>query len=97
MTQPVYRYVFEPSVSMEELEATIVLAIIATESLHGESQTRLDLGHAFDAEKRAVVIEAATDVGRDFNRLFVGFVAREFGRESFQVDRVTTTSEPSTV
>lgn len=97
MTQPVYRYVFEPSVSMAELEATIVLAIIATESLHGESLARLDLGHAFDAEKRAVVIDASTDVGRDFAKLFAGFVAREFGRESFQVDRVTTKSEPSTV
>jgi len=97
MTLPVYRYVFDQSVSMAELEATLLLAIIATESLHGESQARLDLGHAFDAEKRAVVIDASTEVGRDFSRLFVGFVSREFGRESFQVERVTTKSEPSTV
>lgn len=97
MPQAVYRYVFDASVSLQELEETLLLAIIATESLHGESQARLDLVHTFDAQNRAVVIDASTEVGRDFSRLFVGFVSREFGSRSFQVERVTAQREPSTV
>jgi len=30
-----------------------------------------------------------TPVGRDFNRLFLGFLQREFGPDSFRVERVT--------
>jgi hypothetical protein len=56
--------------------------------LHGESQARLDIGHAFDPLKRACVIDATTVVGRDFNRLFLGFISREFGAASFKVERV---------
>ncbi|MBP3954801.1 hypothetical protein J8F10_05835 [Gemmata sp. G18] len=87
MTDPMYRYVFDPSVPAEELEATLVLSRLAVESLHGESQTRLDAAHAFEARTRTVVIDASTAVGRDFNRLFVGFTAREFGPASFRVER----------
>jgi hypothetical protein len=86
--EDVYRYQFRPEVSIEEVEETLMLAVIATESLHGESQARLDIGHAFSAEKRSCVIDASTPVGRDFNRLFIGFVSREFGRSSFTVERV---------
>ncbi|MDB5308813.1 MAG: hypothetical protein JWO38_3015 [Gemmataceae bacterium] len=84
----VYRYAFRPEVPITEVEQTLVLAIIATEALHGESQARLDLGHAFDAGTRACVIDARTGVGRDFNRLFVGFVTREFGPDAFTVERL---------
>lgn len=97
MTPAVYRYLFSATVPMPELEETIGLAVIATESLHGESQARLDLSHVFDSQARAVVIDASTDVGRDFNRLFCGFISREYGRGSFQVGRVAAQLEPSTV
>ncbi|WP_439630592.1 hypothetical protein [Gemmata sp.] len=97
MSPPKYRYTFDPGVPVGDLEETLLLAVIATESLHGESQTRLDLDQAFDAAARAAVVDASTDVGRDFNRLFVGFAAREFGRRSFQVERVAAKLEPATV
>lgn len=97
MTPNLYRYTFNDTVPMDGLEETLLLAIIATEAIHGESQARLDVGHAFDAEKRACVIDADTEAGRDFNRLFVGFVSREFGRGSFQVERVAAKPEPTTV
>ena len=90
-----YRYLFDSTVPMPELENTIVLAIIATESLHGETQARIDISHAFDAERRACVIDATTAVGRDFNRLFVGFVTREFGADCFKVERVANASQPT--
>ncbi len=88
MTRDIYRYSFDSSVDIAEVEASLLLALLAAESLHGESQVRLDASHFFDAEQRACVIDAGSDVGRDLNRLFVGFVRREFGEDAFRVRRV---------
>lgn len=65
-----------------------MLAILAVESLHGTSQVRLDAAHAFDTDHRICVINASSEVGRDLNRLFIGFVAREYGESAFEVCRV---------
>src|SRR4051794_7912658 len=88
MTQELYRYTFAAEVPAEEVEASLLLALFAVESLHGEAQTRLDAAHYFDADRRACVIDAGTAVGRDLSRIFTGFLAREFGPGSFQVERV---------
>lgn len=88
MSRELYRYSFPPHVPIEEVEATLLLAIWGTESLHGEAQTRLDAGHFLDRDRRACAIDAGTPVGRDVNRLFVGFLEREFGPESFRVERL---------
>ena len=44
--------------------------------------------YAVDAQQRICVIDASTQVGRDINRLFTGFVLREFGPDSFRVERI---------
>lgn len=92
-----YRYLFTDIVPVEEIETTLVLSIFAVEALHGESQTRLDAGHAFDPKLRTLVIDAATAVGRDLNRVFIGLVTREFGPGSFRVERVHRSPEPTPV
>jgi hypothetical protein len=88
MASDLYRYLFDEAVPGEEVETTLVLSIFAVEALHGESQTRLDASHAFDGDRRRVVIDASTAVGRDLNRVFIGFITREFGAGSFRVERV---------
>jgi hypothetical protein len=88
MAPEVYRYTFPPSVQVEDVEATLLLALWGAESLYGESQVRLDATHFLDAEQRACVIDAGTPVGRDVNRLFIGFVRREYGNNAFRVERV---------
>jgi hypothetical protein len=88
MNKELYRYTFPPHVPLEEIEATLLLALWGAESLHGQTQVRLDAAHFLDRDRRACVIDAATPVGRDVNRLFVGFVQREFGNEAFRVERV---------
>lgn len=47
--------------------------------------------NALDAceEGHAFVIDAATEVGIDLNRLVTGFLLREFGQDSFRVQRFT--------
>lgn len=95
MPKELYRYVFTGDVPLEEIEASLLLAILATESLHGEAQVRLDVSHFLDADRRACVIDAGTAAGRDFNRLFVGFLRREFGEDNFQVERVDLPVAPA--
>ena len=89
MTKELYRYIFTPDVPLEDLEVSLLLAVLSAESLHGEAQVRLDAAHFFDSNQRACVIDANTSVGRDLNRLFVGFVRREFGEDAFRVERIT--------
>ena len=88
MSQNVFRYQFAPELDTAEIEVTLVLAIIATESLHGETAAQLGISHCFDAEKRLCVIDASDQVGHDFNALFAGFLRREFGSLAFRAHRV---------
>lgn len=94
MTKELYRYEFEPHVPLEEVEASLLLAHIATESLHGEAQVQLDASHYLDTDQRACVVDASTSVGRDVNRLFIGFLRREFGQDAFTVERVDSIHQP---
>ncbi|VTR92501.1 Uncharacterized protein OS=Syntrophobacter fumaroxidans (strain DSM 10017 / MPOB) GN=Sfum_3784 PE=4 SV=1 [Gemmata massiliana] len=95
MSSDAYRYHFQSEIPAAEVEATLILSILGAEALHGEAQTRLDAGHAFDPKRRVVVIDAGTAVGRDLSRLFIGFLTREFGTGSFRVERVAHEPEPS--
>jgi hypothetical protein len=88
MTTELYRYSFPLHVPVEDIEAALLLAHWAAESLHGESQVRLDAAHFLDPDRRACVIDAGTPVGRDLNRLFVGFISRECGTDSFRAERI---------
>ena len=88
MPREVYRYSFERTVSFTEALATLDLAILAAESLHGECRARLDARFIDDEMTRTIVIDASTEVGRCFNQVFVGFVRREFGDRSFRVERL---------
>jgi hypothetical protein len=92
MSRFIYRFSFSADVPIEEIEVTLVLAVLTVESLHGEAQTRLDASHAFDAEKRTCVIDSTTSVGKAMCRLFAGFLRREFGEDSFRVERLAATT-----
>jgi hypothetical protein len=94
MNREVYRYVFVDSVLLEDVEATLNLALLGVQSLHGESRVRLDARYVFDAEKRAFVIDASTAVGESLNQLFIGYVRQEFGEDAFRVERVDRLPAP---
>lgn len=88
MTADLYRYDFDETVSTEDVQSALLLAVWGCEALHGEAQTRLDASHYFDPEKSACVVDARTPVGRDLNRLFVGFISREIGMDAFTIERI---------
>jgi hypothetical protein len=83
-----YCYTFKPDVPLQDVEITLLLALVAVESLHGETQVRLDAEYRIDADRRACIVSVATSVGRDLNRVFAGFARREYGEDAFGVERV---------
>ena len=88
MSQELYKYRFNDDVPTRELEESLLLAVLAIESLHGESRVRLDAHYCLRANEGKCVIDASTDVGRDLTRVFTGFAIREFGRDSFRVEQI---------
>lgn len=85
MPSEIYRYTFDQSVSMSDAESTLQLAILAAESLLGESIVRLDAAYSIDEQRRVFVVDAGTEVGRSICRIFTGYLTREFGDHAFQV------------
>lgn len=85
MPSEIYRYTFDESVSMSDAESTLQLAILAAESLLGESIVRLDAAYSIDEQRRVCVVDASTEVGRSICRIFTGYLTREFGDHAFQV------------
>lgn len=88
MTAEHYRFAFAAHVSSDDIEATLLIALVAVESLHGTLPVRLDASHVFDAKRHTCVIDAGTPVGRDLTKLLIGFVVRQFGEDGFVVQRV---------
>ena len=88
MNRELYRYNFDTRVPIRDVEESLLLAVLATECLHGRSLVRLDASFCLDAKKRSCVVDAATEVGRAIARIFTGFITREFGEEAFKVERV---------
>lgn len=84
----IYRYEFSRNVPTDEVESSLVISILSVESIYGPEAVRLDVSHYFDSELRRCVIDASTSAGRDLNKLFIGFLRREFGEDSFRVERV---------
>lgn len=54
MTRELYRYTFP----LEEVEASLLLALWGTQSLHGEAQVRLDATHFLDADRRSCITDS---------------------------------------
>ena len=90
MSKCIYRYEIAAAVDAAEIEATLVLAILGTESLHGETNAQLGVAHCFDPKSRICVIDATETIGRDFNLLFAGFLRREFGASAFRSKRLVS-------
>jgi hypothetical protein len=95
MPRDQYCYTFNPDVPSQDVEITLLLALVAVESLHGETQASLDAEYRIDVDRRTCIVGTATPVGRDLNRLFAGFARREYGESAFRVERVGT-QQPET-
>ena len=88
--KPACRYRFKNSDHLREASGTLLLAIVATQGLHGEDSVRRDAAFAIDASINVLLVYAATQVGRDINAIFSRFATLEFGPEAFDVRLVET-------
>ena len=88
MNRELYRYHFKATGPLGGVEKSLLLAVLATECLHGRSLVRLDASFYLDNEKRSCVVDAATEVGRAIARIFTGFLTRELGERAFKVERI---------
>ena len=96
MTQDVYRYRFTDKVALHEAEESLLLAVLAVESLYGRSPVRLDAAFCLDREARSCVVDAGSEVGRAIARIFTGFLTRQFGEEAFRVERLSGLGQEAT-
>lgn len=87
MKQDIYRYHFSADVPFRDVEESLLLAVLAAESLHGRSLVRLEASFCLDEKKRSCVVDAGTEVGRHIARIFTGFLTREFGERAFTIQR----------
>jgi len=85
MDRPTATFSFGPEVPMTDAEATLRLAALAVESLHGADRIQLELHVRVEREERRFVVDIATDVGRTLAVIFSGYARREFGDDAVRV------------
>ena len=79
MISTIANFTFAESVPMHEVEATLRLARLAVQSVHGEDRVRLEARLDLDHSARTCRIDASTRTGRMLALVFSGYVRREFG------------------
>ncbi len=88
MANKIYKYRFNESVTGQELEDTLELAQLAAASVHGLSSTQEECRFNLDGANRICVIDASTEAGDDFGRIFTAFAIREYGERSVKIERL---------
>jgi hypothetical protein len=90
MERETYRYSFDSGVALQEVEESLLLAVLAAEGLHGRSRIHLEGAFRLDKTARTCVVDATTDLGRDIAQIFTQLLTREFGERAFRVERTGT-------
>ena len=97
MNYDIYKYEFSFKVPIDEVERSLALSVLTTESLHGRTRVRLDASFYLDKEKHSCVVDAGTEVGRHIASIFTGYLTREFGENAFRVKRINRDSNKKPV
>ncbi len=94
MPVDVFRFRLASDVPLEEAEMTLQLATFAAEGLFGQARVRLDFSYHIDQPRNVILVDGTTEVGSTVVQIFVGLLLREFGDESFQVERLSQSGHP---
>lgn len=92
MSVDVFRFRFSPVVPLVEAEMSLQLATFAVEGLFGPARVRLDVGYHVDEPRKTILVDGTNEVGATVVRVFTGLLLREFGEDSFKVERVGPSS-----
>src|SRR4051794_8826214 len=82
MNTPRTTFLFNRDVPMAQVAGTLLLARLATESLHGFDRVALDAAYTLDRKARKVSIDAYSEVGHTLTLIFQGYARREFGADA---------------
>ena len=74
MIRTVYKFTFDDSVAMDDVERILALSAIPVESIHGESAMLVDGRFAVNKRRRTCLIDAESQLGNDLARVFTGFL-----------------------
>ncbi len=85
MSAIAFYYNFPESVSMANVEETLLMSVIAAEGIHGRAKVRLDAHFEMDKAARTCQVNADNGVGRDICRVFTEFLNLEIGEDAFEV------------
>jgi len=88
-----YQYRFDPNISLHDVEDSLLLAVLAVESLEGRSRLKLAAKVSVNRLARSAEVSADTDVGESIARIFTGFLSKQFGDKAFRVERAVSSIE----
>jgi hypothetical protein len=86
MSTQTYEYRFDTSIPIQELEDTLMLSLIAVESIFGHSRVRMDGRFDFDKKNRRCRIDCSNEVGTHLARIFTGYATREYGENAVHIE-----------
>jgi hypothetical protein len=95
MNRELYQYEFNAKLPFQEIEESLLLAVLATECLHGRALVRLNASFCLDPTNHTCVVDAATEVGQAIAHIFTGLLIREFAEEDFKVQRISACAAPN--
>ena len=82
-----YHYTFPEQLPLSDVEDSLLLSAMAVESLYGIAAARLDMEFRLDRKERTCRVDSSTRVGDALNRIFAGFLVKQFGETAFKVRR----------
>lgn len=83
------RFQVDDNISLNDAEMSLHLAMFAVEGLFGRARVRLDAEYELNEQDHAIDVDGSTEVGAMIARVFTGLLLREFGEDSFQIQRMT--------
>lgn len=93
MSNETTKFVLVRCVETADIEAALMLAKIATASLHGEDRVRIHAPTVVKAARREVEIDTTREVGQTLALIFGGYLRREYGDDAVRVTRTARLAE----
>lgn len=87
MIQKSYKFRAAQKITLRDFEETFVLALAATESLHGPALVQMDCKYKVDSRERTITIDASNHTSIDLAKIFTGLCERELGFEAVAIER----------
>ena len=90
MIRSIYRFSFDKTVSMDDVEKALALSTIVIEAIYGESAMRIDGIFSVDSKARTCIIDRQTDLGCDLAKVLIGFLRLSMNDGSYDVEQDET-------